>query len=504
MAKPAILAIKIITDASKAQAGLAKSGEDVSKWKKASVAAAAGAAAVMGIAVKFGKDAIAVAGAAAKANRILASTMGDAAGTQSQATKDAIAYADALANQTGISRGVIKSTQAILAAYSNLNPKMKGSADTFNRATKAAQDLAAAGFGDATGNAKMLGKALQDPIKYTKSLARMGVVFTKQEQDKINTMVKSGHANAAQVMILQKLEKQVGGTAAASASSSSKMKAQWEGVQEVLGTGLLPIMKVYNTVLLNIAKWMAANVGPTKAIIAAIVGLAAAVLVVTAAFKVYTAITRAVAAVTWLMNSAMLANPVVLIVVGVVALIAALVILYKKCAWFRGIVNATFAAMLTAVKAVWRFLSVTLAPVWDVLGKAVAFYGQIVKTQFAIIVSVLKTPLTIFQLMVTAVTAVVNAVKTLVDWLGKIKVPDIGGAVKKLLPWSHASAPAVSYSAPPATVRGRGSAAPATTSSGGKTYNVNIYGAVDPQSTARAVQRMLHRADVRGGRARFA
>ena len=42
----------------------------------------------------------------------------------------------------------------------------------------------------------------------------------------------------------------------------------------------------------------------------------------------------------WSFTAALLANPVTWIVIGIVALIAALVLLYNKCEWFRNAVNA--------------------------------------------------------------------------------------------------------------------------------------------------------------------
>ncbi len=47
----------------------------------------------------------------------------------------------------------------------------------------------------------------------------------------------------------------------------------------------------------------------------------------------------------WSFTSALLANPVTWVVIGIVALIAAIVILYNKCEWFRNIVDSIFAAI---------------------------------------------------------------------------------------------------------------------------------------------------------------
>ena len=57
----------------------------------------------------------------------------------------------------------------------------------------------------------------------------------------------------------------------------------------------------------------------------------------------------------WSFTAALLANPVTWVVVGIVALIAALVLLYNKCEWFRNAVNSVinfFKETLTAVGSV--------------------------------------------------------------------------------------------------------------------------------------------------------
>ena len=59
-------------------------------------------------------------------------------------------------------------------------------------------------------------------------------------------------------------------------------------------------------------------------------------------WKKYEIGTKLAAAGQWLLNAAMAANPVTLIVAGIVALIAALVLLYKKCDAFREFVQSIF------------------------------------------------------------------------------------------------------------------------------------------------------------------
>jgi len=66
------------------------------------------------------------------------------------------------------------------------------------------------------------------------------------------------------------------------------------------------------------------------------------------ATKLVTTVTKAYAAVQWVLNAALAANPIVLVVVAIAALVAALVIAYKKSATFRRIVDAAFRAVKNA------------------------------------------------------------------------------------------------------------------------------------------------------------
>lgn len=70
--------------------------------------------------------------------------------------------------------------------------------------------------------------------------------------------------------------------------------------------------------------------------------------VATVAAKVATA---AMTAVQWLLNAALNANPIGLVVLAVAALAAAVIWAYKNVDWFRAIVDKAFSLLKTAVKA---------------------------------------------------------------------------------------------------------------------------------------------------------
>ena len=202
----------------------------------------AGALSVRAI-TNFAGDALKAADAANVANRRLeqiASSMNLFGAETSMVTGRLKSFADQQMLIIGQDDELIKSTQAKLLTFKNLASTADEAGGAFDRATLAAFDLAAAGFGSAETNAVQLGKALQDPIKGITALARAGVTFTAQEKENIKTLVESNKMLEAQDLILSAIEQQVGGTAAATATSSQKMTVALGEVSEQVGQYLLP------------------------------------------------------------------------------------------------------------------------------------------------------------------------------------------------------------------------------------------------------------------------
>jgi phage-related protein len=231
-----------------------------------------------------------------------------------EATDRVSAYAESLEKTIAVDADVIKATQTKLATFSNLTKTVNQAGGAFDRATKAALDMAAAGFGTAEGNAVQLGKALQNPIKGIAALAKSGIDFTEQEKEKIRTLVESNKLLEAQDMILAAIEKQVGGTAEESASSFEKLKFALAGVADTFGDMLLPAIDAIAPKLQAFALWAEENPGLMKLVTGAFVGLTAAVVA---------------------LNIAMALNPVVLIAAAIAGLIGLLVVAYAKFEGFR-------------------------------------------------------------------------------------------------------------------------------------------------------------------------
>ena len=227
------------------------------------IAFAAVSAAVVGAGIaiaRFGSEAITAAEEVRQAdNRLgqVAKSMGLFGAQTEMVTNRLIELAEANELNLAIDAETIKLTQSKLLTFKQLATSADETGGAFDRATMAALDLAAAGFGSAETNATQLGKALQDPIKGLTALTRSGVTFTKQEKENIKVLVESGQTLKAQDLILQAIETQVGGTAEATAKSSDKMKLAFENVYETVGEALLPAFDDFTQVITELTPQIA-------------------------------------------------------------------------------------------------------------------------------------------------------------------------------------------------------------------------------------------------------
>jgi hypothetical protein len=254
MATPRTLKLSLLADVSQLSKGLNQGTNEVQGFgskmanfgKKAAAAFAVAGIAAAAFAVKFAKDAIVAGEAAATANaRIeqINKSMGLFGESTNEVNKALIDYAEKTARATGVDTNSIKATQAKLLTFKELAATANEIGGNFERSTKAAIDLGAAGFGTAELNAVALGKALNDPIKGISALSRNGITFTESEKDRIKVLVESNKVGEAQNMILKAIETQVGGTAEATANATDKMRVGFTQITETVGIALLPVFE---------------------------------------------------------------------------------------------------------------------------------------------------------------------------------------------------------------------------------------------------------------------
>lgn len=167
-------------------------------------------------------------------------------------------YADRVSKATGIDDESIKAVQKKILVFKSLRETADKLGGTFDRTTKAAIDLASAGFGDAEANAIKLGRVLEDPIKNMNALSRAGITFTNTEKDKIRKLVESGNLLKAQDMILKSIENRVGGLAEKSATPFEKMVQQFNEMGDTIGEAMLPYLEEMN---MQLSKWLSSPQG---------------------------------------------------------------------------------------------------------------------------------------------------------------------------------------------------------------------------------------------------
>jgi hypothetical protein len=156
------------------------------------------------------------------------------------ATERVEKYAKATSESTGIDKDNIMTAANKIMMFKQVAKSAGEVGGTFDRVLQSSVDLQGAGFGQAAGMARMLGRAMEDPNKAAGVLRRMNILLTESEKEKIKTLVKSGQAEEARAMILDKVEGKVKGAAVATATTSAKMKASWKNLQEEVGKALLP------------------------------------------------------------------------------------------------------------------------------------------------------------------------------------------------------------------------------------------------------------------------
>jgi len=172
---------------------------------------------------------------------VLKST-GNAAGLTAKEIND---MAGKLQLVTNFGDEVTQSGQNILLTFKNLG------ADVFPRVTETMLDVSQAMGQDVKSSAIQLGKALNDPKAGLSALSRVGITFTEQQKEQINTMQEVGNIAGAQNIILTELESQFGGSARAAADMSIQMKNAVGDIGEGIGKTLKPLWDKFTGAFLN-------------------------------------------------------------------------------------------------------------------------------------------------------------------------------------------------------------------------------------------------------------
>ena len=271
--------------------------------KKAAVPAAA---ALAGLAVVLG-DAVSGAIEDAAAQDLLANSLRKTTGANDAQIASVEDWITAQGQLLGISDDKLRPTLNRLA-------RATGSVTTAQELATQAMDIAAA-----------TGKPLETVVgalekAYGGNLAALGKLAPEYRQ-----MIKDGSTFED---VMYALAQTTGGAAADAAETTAgkfaRLKLGFDETKESIGAAFLPAVEKVLPYLQKFATWAQDNPTTFMIIAGALAAIAASIVAI---------------------NIAMALNPIGLIVIGVIALIAGLAIAYKKFEGFREIVDAVFGGI---------------------------------------------------------------------------------------------------------------------------------------------------------------
>lgn len=263
-------------------------------------------------------------------------------------------------------------------------------------------------------------RGIKDPIKQNEVATAL---FGTQWEDMGSALLKMDPSKATAAL------GQVSGAAdragkALGETTQAKFQAFTRTLQQDMMGALMATvgwMQKHTTV----AKVLAVVVGSAVAVYAgynvALGLMAVKTAAVATATAVWTGIQKAARVATlawtgvqWLLNAALTANPIGLVVVAVAALVAGVILAYKNSETFRRIVAAAWSGIKAAVAAAWAFIK----PVFDllkwyvttVLVGAFKLYLAYVRLVWTVVTTVIKAAWAVLRPIFNVIAAVVGKV----------------------------------------------------------------------------------------------
>ena len=236
---------------------------------------------------------------------------------------------------------ILRDATAQLLTFTNITGQQ------FDRTQQAALDLATRLDGDLKSASIQLGKALNDPVANLSALSRSGIQFSSDQKKVINSLVETGNLAEAQTIILNELEKQYGGSAAAAAKAGAgglkQLQNSFSDLMEDIGGMLIPVLnKLVGFIQGLITSFNGLDKG-TKIIIISIGGILA---LLGPAISLFGALAGVIGALSW---------PIVLIVAGLAALVAAIMYVSDNWEAISERANMAFAIVKNALISLLQF-----------------------------------------------------------------------------------------------------------------------------------------------------
>lgn len=343
--------------------------------------------------------------------------LGAGAVVAAKAAAEDAAASDKLANQLDRVTNANKNALNAVEPYISALAQQVGVADDELR--PALGKLATA-TGNLTSAQKLLGTALDVSAQTGKPLESVTTALAKAYGGNFGALnklipgfdqgiIKSKDFAAAQ----EELARLTGGAASENANTAAgkfkRFQITLEETKESIGSALLPIFEAFLPVLQSVGNF-AQNNSKLIVILAGVFGgLATAIIAVNAAMKVFGLIS-------------LLSNPIGIVIVAVAALVAGIILLWKKSETFRDVATAVWEKVKDVVGTVVDFFKGPVKAAFDIVSGLINAVVSLVKGDFSGVWDGLKT----------AFGGVIDYIKTtLIELPGKIlsAVFNIGKAI---------------------------------------------------------------------------
>lgn len=409
-------------------------------------------------------------------------------GVDKKAAKSTMAVATALQKQGVIGDEVTLSGAQQLATYAKM-PK------TVNTLLPAMNNLLVQQKGynasaeDAQGIANLFGKAMMGQVG---ALKRVGISFSDAQAEILKTGTEEEKAAVLAEVVTQNVGNMNKEFAKTDAGKIQQAKNTLGDLGESLGALLLPALGKFAEYLSKnvlpkleqfikflqnnpgIAKFAAALAGilvvggPLITIFGGLMGAVGGLIkgfvtvirvvnmfrtslvLMKVASVAATVAQKAMAAAQWLLNAAMSANPIGLIIIGIAALIAIVALLWKKSKTFREFVLKMWQTIKTKLLAVWTVLKAAALTAWNGIKNNIVNpiknAWKTVKDKFNALKTWLKEKWEsikttakevwdgIKKKITAPITAAKDALKKIINKIKKLFPIDVGKLIKFLLP----------------------------------------------------------------------
>jgi len=267
------------------------------------------------------------------------------------------AYAQTVQGLTLFTQQDVLSSEALIVSHTQLQ-------GSYQQTTIMAADLATKMDTDLPNATRMLTNALTDPVAGLNQLIRQGNIdFPAATVTIIENMAKVGDNAGADALILKTLQDSIGGVATAAAGAQgaalTQLSNQLTAMGTVIGNDLLPLLdamaKDLEPIIQDVTAWAAEHPKLTDAIVLGSVALAGLLLLVGLVAVAFIAVTPIAAAVG--VAIAALTSPITLVVLGIVALAAA--------------VYFNWNLIKTDTEEIWGYISTFITDTWNTIENTV-------------------------------------------------------------------------------------------------------------------------------------